>query len=756
MKNIYTFITGLFLIFSLSLSAQNRIYAPDLRSPENGETGIAPDALLDWDAVTGITNDITYEVQIDLSEDFTNPVTFPRTSVTSLSMEELLFGTVYYWHVRAFDGDEASDWSETWSFTVVSTVELLSPADAAVVYPDPTITWKEPITGLTAYQLQIDTTYLWSAENSGTTEDINGSFIVSDNDKWIVGDGGFVAHYDGTSWNTVDVGTTEKLNDVYFVSANDGWIVGENGTVLHYDGTSFTAEETGSNNDFYGVSFANSGAGWIVGKSDTIIKYSSGTWTKEIAPETQDIYTVFALSENNVFAGAKNGYIYNYDGTAWNEIQFSTMKDVFDLWFTDANNGWAVCKGGKIYYYDGNEWTLQPSGITKDIYGVSFQGNTGFAVAKSGYMLRYSNGQWETVTSGTAANLNDIFFSGETGVVVGDDGTLLNKAGEGFTSPFAKTVMVNKDSSEVQLFDLPFGKTFYYRVRAMHAKDTSDWSAVKSMTTYAKPDLESPSNNASDQPLFITFSWQDFSGVIKYTIETSENEDFYQALTYFSDSNSRPIDNFGFGKTYYWRVNAVHAANVSDWSDVYSFTTTNSVVLSSPENGAEAVNKSPRFEWEAIDGVNKYQMAVADNEDFTNAKYNVTDEAFYQCQSTLGYNTEYYWKVRGIVGLDTSGWSPVWHFVTEGHEGIDNVKGLNSVNLYPNPNNGVFQMEVSANGSHNYKLTITDMVGKKVYENLFEVNGEMKKSFNLNLQQGIYTVTISDGENNTSQKLFIK
>jgi photosystem II stability/assembly factor-like uncharacterized protein len=759
MKNIYTFITGLFLIFSLSISAQNRIYAPDLRSPENGESGISPDALLDWDAVTGITNDITYEVQIDYTEDFTNPVTFPRTNVTSMSMDELMFGTTYYWHVRAYDGDEVSDWSETWSFTVVSTVELKNPSDGATVYPDPTITWKEPITGLTAYQLQIDTTYLWSADNPGTSENLNGAFILSDNDKWIVGDGGFIAHYDGTSWNTVDAGVTANLNDIYFVDANNGWIVGDDSTVLHYDGTTFTVTGTGTgiNKDFYAVSFVNENKGWIATESGYVLEYNAGSWTVDTMSQNQNVYSLFAVSENDVFAGAKKGYVFHYDGTSWDEIQFDTKKDVYDMWFTDANNGWAVCKSGKIYYYNGTEWTAQSSGITKDLYGVFFQGNTGFAVGKNGYMIRYTDGEWERVASGTSNYLNDIFFSGETGIVVGNNGTLLKKAGEGFSSPYAKKIMVNKDSTEIQVFDLLFGKTFYYRVRAIHSKDTSDWSAVKSMTTYSKPGLESPSNSANNQPLYITFQWQKFTGVIKYTIETSENEDFYQALTYFSDSNSRPIDNFGFGKTYYWRVNAVHSADVSDWSDVYSFTTTNSVVLTSPENGAEDINKSPRFEWEAIDGVNKYQMAVADNEEFTNAKYNVTNDAFYQCQSNLEYNTEYYWKVRGIVGLDTSGWSPVWHFVTQGHDGIDAVKGLNSVAVYPNPNEGLFQINLNTNGSHSYKLTITDMTGKKVYDNIIEAAaGKSEKSFNLDLRQGIYNVIISDGKNSVSKKLFIK
>ncbi len=756
MKNIYSILTGLLILFSLHLAGQTRIYAPDLRAPENQETGVSPDVLLDWDAVTGGTTDITYEVQLARSEDFSDAVTFPVQSVTSLQMSELLFGTTYYWHVRAFDSGTPSDWSETWSFTVLSSVDLDKPADGAMVYPDPTITFA-PVTGLTGYQLEVDTTYLWSGESSGTTSDLNGSFIVDANDKWIVGDGGFVAHFDGTGWNVMDAGTSSNLNGVWFAAANDGWFVGSGGTILHYDGTAFTPVDGGTTKELFDVCFTDSNTGWAVGKSGTILMYDGSAWTSQTAPQTQDIYTVFALSANNVFAGAKKGYIFNYNGTDWSDIQLSGKKDVFGLWFKDAGNGWAVCKSGKIFYFDGTDWTQQPSGITKDLYGVSFNDVTGFAVGKNGYMLRYNNGAWEQVASGTGAYLNDVFLSGDEGIVVGNDGTLLKKAGEGFSSPYTRVYEVNKDSDNIQLANLLFGKTFYYRIRAVHSLDTSDWSVVKSMTTYAKPELDAPSNNASEQPLYLTFSWQDFSGVIKYTIETSETEDFAFALTSFSDSNSINIDNFGFNKTYYWRVNAIHAEDVSDWSDVFTFTTTNTVVLTSPENGAEGVNKSPRFDWEAIDGAGEYQIVVSQDESFTDPKENITDKPYFQCQSTLGYNQQYYWKVRAIAALDTSGWSPVWHFTTESAEGIEDVKGLSALRMFPNPSDGQFTVDVSTFKAQTYQISITDVTGKLIYGTALDAQaGSNKVNFSLDLGKGIYLLTISDGENSAVRKLFIK
>jgi NAD kinase len=52
-----------------------------------------------------------------------------------------------------------------------------------------------------------------------------------------VGAGGTILHYDGTSWTAQASGTT---NDLYFVAvldSSDAYALGAGGTVVHYDGT---------------------------------------------------------------------------------------------------------------------------------------------------------------------------------------------------------------------------------------------------------------------------------------------------------------------------------------------------------------------------------------------------------------------------------------------------------------------------------------------------------------------------------------
>lgn len=140
MKNIFTSILGLFLV--ISLFAQQDIVPPELRAPANNAASQMPDVLLDWDAVSGIGT-VTYEVQIDLSDAFTDPMVY-NTDLSSQNAEMLLFGTVYYWRVRATDQNGTSGWSEVFSFTTFDAVDLYKPnAGATGVAPNAKLQWKK-------------------------------------------------------------------------------------------------------------------------------------------------------------------------------------------------------------------------------------------------------------------------------------------------------------------------------------------------------------------------------------------------------------------------------------------------------------------------------------------------------------------------------------------------------------------------------------------------------------------------------------
>ncbi len=762
MRNLYSMLSLIMLLFAVSLYGQQRVYAPSLSLPENGDTELAPNITLDWNAVTGGTLEVLYELQLATTEDFSDAVTFPKTDITAKDMTELDFGGTYFWRVKAFDGDDVSDWSETWSFTVATTVFLDKPNDGAMVYADPNVSWNE-LTGLSKYQIQIDTSYIWNNVALQITDDLFGSFIIDETNMWLVGDAGTILHFNGTEWSTVDAGTSEALNAIYFVDADNGFIVGSNGTFLSYDGNAWTALDAGVTDNLAGVAFADADNGYAVGDGGLILKYASGTFTVETATDggseiTDNLYDIDVVDANNYWACGKGKVVINYNGAEWTGSDVGT-KDHYSVWFNSATDGWIASKSGKINHYDGTEWT-EISGITsKNLYGISFDGSTGYAVGKSGTMLVYDGAEWSQITSGTTSNLNTVFVNTGYGIAAGDGGSLINKAGEGFNSPFAKIISVVADSTNYDFTNLLFGKSFYYRMRAMHASDTSAWSAAKSMTTFAYPEIVSPSNGSSDEPLKITFEWSEYSGVTRYYVEVSKTDDFAASLNYISDSNSVTINNFNFSQQYFWRVRAEHPDDISDWTDPSSFTTLDNITLLAPEDNAIGVIRSVQFVWEEVPGAVSYEIFIDKDSNFPTPEIGFTEKSFYQIISPLEEKETYFWKVRGVAGLDTSSWSNVWSFEVEGPDAIKDIFTEKSVILYPNPSHGDFSIDINSNDIAEYQITVSDMNGKMIYQTSFTSSvGSNIVNLNIDnkLSKGVYMIDIKRGKLSVNKKLFIK
>ena len=753
MKNIYALVILFAFLFSASATAQNRIYPPNLRAPEDGQMNQSPDVILDWDAVTGQSTDITYQAQLATNPDFNDAIDFPRTELTAQVLDNLRFGDVYYWRVKAFDADEPSDWSETWSFQIVKTVTVTSPKIGKMVYANPEIKW-DPITGLKNYQMQLDTVYDWMVEPAATTSDFLGTFVLDENNSWVVGEGGSIQYFDGTSWTEQDAGTSENLNAVYFVDAGDGYAVGDKGTVLHFDGTAWSLVDAGTTEDLFSVFFIDSENGWAVGANGTVLNYSSGTWSLS-NPVTQDIFGVYALNNNNVWACGKGKIVLHYNGTEWSDEVVGT-RDHNAIWFTDENNGWVVGKSGKIDHYNGSEWISQPSGINKELYGLSFNSSVGYAVGAGGYVVEYI-GEWQQVASGTEEDLNAVWLNGDAGYMAGNAGTLIRKTNSGFTSPYAHIINVPYDSANIFLENLPFGASVYYRMRAMTDNDTSIWSGTRLVNTYATVELKKPNDGLTDADLAQLFSWNTYDGSTQYFYEIADNENYENPFTFSTDSTSLNFTTSYFNTKWWWHVRAAHLVDISDWSESFTFTTINSVTLENPEDNATEVTFCPLYRWQEIEGVSSYQIWIDTVADFSTATKETTKTPLFQCASPLKRKTLYYWKVRAISTLDSSDFSPVWSFTTEGYTGIEDHFGDNSIWVYPNPNKGDFTLRIYSPAGETYQVTVLDLVGKQIYQQeMFTKPGDNEINLNLpDVKAGLYMLHIKKGNDEVSKKLFV-
>ncbi|MGV8168987.1 MAG: right-handed parallel beta-helix repeat-containing protein [Candidatus Nanoarchaeia archaeon] len=105
-----------------------------LSYPTNGDfafTNRTP--RFNWTTVTDIDpgDSVLYHIFVATNEDMSGPEIVNETGLSDNYYDyvsELDFDT-YYWHVRAYDGTEYGEWSDTWNFTVEPSVsiELLTP-----------------------------------------------------------------------------------------------------------------------------------------------------------------------------------------------------------------------------------------------------------------------------------------------------------------------------------------------------------------------------------------------------------------------------------------------------------------------------------------------------------------------------------------------------------------------------------------------------------------------------------------------------
>lgn len=761
MKKIYSTFLLLLTAAFLSVTAQVRIYAPELESPNDGALNQQPNVVLSWFAVTGgSTGIIMYDIHLDTDPAFPSPVGFEVELQSGIEMSELTFGETYYWRVRAKDGDDISDWSETRSFTVLRRPTLSRPNDASEQDPEPKLEWNQ-VTGIDIYQYQMDTVYWWNEISGATDSELFDGAILSDTAVWFVGESGTILFWNGIEFAEQESNTSDDLFAIEVV--NDTMVVaaGEDGTMLIWNGSEWAELESPTGEDVNDILFTDEMNGWVAANGGEIYYYNGTEWTEMSTPTTKDIFALSLVDMSNAWAAGETGTILFYDGTEWTEQETGTTRDMYSIAMFEGNMGWAAGKAGTILKFDGMEWTEYDHNLTsRDVYSMTFlDPSTGWAVGRSGTMLYYDVTEWIKPSSGTDLDLQTVFFMNDMGFVAGEEGFQLAYSDEAFNSPLATPKEVAGDLTSLQLSELRFGTTFYWRMRAIHSQDTSDWSAPFSFYTVAAPELNKPNNNSSDEHLNLTFSWDATGENVSYEIEIDDDPGFNSSIDLTTSETEIEGEQLKFGLEYNWRVRAIHTKDVSDWSEVRTFTTINTVDLNSPGNSAVDVKTVPVLEWEEIGGALHYQVQLDDNEGFEEPLVDedvLAPDVILILPIILEQETQYFWRVRGLIAVDTTNWSDTWSFTTVPPVGIDEPGNELQYNVYPNPANDVLFISSSANYGE-VEVTVSDLLGKDVLSTRLNLNSSQVASVNVSdLDSGIYLIKVNNGVRSMMKKLIVR
>ena len=299
----------------------------------------------------------------------------------------------------------------------------------------------------------------WSAATSGTTNNLNGGYLLDSGVAFVVGDAGTILKSTdaGMTWSPLTSGTTNALHDVYFFDATQGLAVGEQGLILRTTdgGAGWQGVTSGVKDTLRAVSF--SGVNGISAGDSQDILYSTDSGSSWQIGQSgffgPPLLGAHMLSSTAGFVAGQNAVFQPWvgnttdGGASWDFHPFyfdQKEGGCTDVFFFDVNTGVASGivfdgQGAIARTTDGGtDWST--SLFDQGLQGVDFPIITsGFAVGSVGEILHSTDAgiTWADQTSGTSANLNDVSFASDAlrGIAVGDSGTILWTANGGGPAP---------------------------------------------------------------------------------------------------------------------------------------------------------------------------------------------------------------------------------------------------------------------------------------------------------------------------------
>jgi hypothetical protein len=150
---------------------------------------------------------------------------------------------------------------------------------------------------------------------------LNSIWGTADDDIYVVGDGGLVAHFVGLGWKQWPSLTSASFRDAWSLPRADVFVVGDEGTIFQYDGSDWNDMSRGGPAAFNAVYGTSAMDVLAVGDEGLLLRYDGYIWRSEIGGSfggfPMDLNGVWAGAPNDYWAIGRNGFIFRYDGAEW-------------------------------------------------------------------------------------------------------------------------------------------------------------------------------------------------------------------------------------------------------------------------------------------------------------------------------------------------------------------------------------------------------------------------------------------------------
>ncbi len=218
---------------------------------------------------------------------------------------------------------------------------------------------------------------------------------------------GKLCSVNGWCWeNPLPMGPS-YLNDVWGSGPSDVYVVGSGGTLAHYDGTTWVSPgvPVGSRVDLNGVWGTSPSDLFVVGSRGAVARYDGRRWARMKNSGTgADLLDVWGSSDSNVFAVGGHGAIIHFDGKAWSKMRSGTSAPLVSVWGSGASSVFAVGEPAAVFSYDGGSWrqALLPVGGPRwltHVWGTGPGNVFVVGLARSGGFLRHDGKGWNKMRS---------------------------------------------------------------------------------------------------------------------------------------------------------------------------------------------------------------------------------------------------------------------------------------------------------------------------------------------------------------------
>ena len=193
------------------------------------------------------------------------------------------------------------------------------------------------------------------------------------------------------------------------------------------------------------------------------------------------------------------------------------------------------------------------------------------------------------------------------------------------------------------------------------------------------------------------------------------------------------------------------------------------VVLSSPGDEEDQVDRKPTFEWEELIYSDAYHIQVSDSDGFSDLILNkeaIESTVFEVSDEELEAETSHYWRVRAVNEAGKSEWSETRSFTTgqtatSGSEDLaDQPQSYELNQNYPNPFNPTTQITFAIPEDTHVTLEVYDALGQRVATLVDEPKniGYYEYQFDgSDLASGVYLYRLqTDSFSKTQQMMFVK